>query len=69
MMDDAPQPTRPDSGLLERSFVSFYADPLLSVSNLREAALKGLIPQRGLRSLHWRVSTSLWLLFQQLHAE
>lgn len=53
----APLSERPSPETILAQWESFYANPLLSSSQLSSEAIAGRIPQRGLRSLHWRVST------------
>ena len=47
---------RPTEATLLRHWKQFIADPLLSPAQLKQYALAGNTDERGLRSLHWRVS-------------
>lgn len=47
---------RPTESVLVGRWRGFHADPLLSMAQLKQHAMAGAIDQRGLRSLHWRVS-------------
>ena len=49
---------RPSAATLLAQWDSFYSNPLLSSAQLASDAIAGRISQRGLRSLHWRVSIS-----------
>ncbi|KAM0751577.1 RabGAP/TBC [Meredithblackwellia eburnea MCA 4105] len=50
---------RPAPDQLIAQWNTFFQDPLLSLTHLKNQAVHGLVPHRGLRSLHWRYFFSL----------
>lgn len=57
-VDGALPEVRPDSAAILEQWRSYFSDPMLSLATLRQEAEEGRLPDRGLRSLSWRVCTA-----------
>ena len=57
-VDGALPDVRPDSAAILEQWRSYFNDPMLSLATLRQEAEEGRLPDRGLRSLSWRVCTA-----------